>query len=88
MANFNQCRRRIAKYPENSKRNGVKTKKTPIIVSKFKMITCMNLVWQNERDLKQKIPRIKETVLAHVENAPETPSKKAMLKSTQISPKN
>ena len=52
------------------------------------MITCMNLVWQNERDLKQKIPRMKGTVLAHAKNAPETPSKKAMLKSTQISPKN
>ena len=37
------------------------------------MIACMNLVWQKERDLKQKIPRMKETVLAHAKNAPETP---------------
>ena len=42
------------------------------------MITCMNLVWQSERDSEQKIPRMKETVQVHAKNAPETPSKKAM----------
>ena len=41
-----------------------------------------------ERDLKHEIPRVKETVEAHAKNAPESPSKKPMRKSTEINRKN
>ena len=77
MAKFNQYRRKIAKYPEKSKRNRV-NRNNSATVNKLNRITCSKLVWESERDLKHEIPRMKETVEAHAKNAPESPSKKSI----------